>query len=419
MRTDGNHDSQESEIDGVGEALAGERTIPSVSARKRPPFAAIGAATVFIVVAVTMFVYANKGDPKQKAQDKAVAAAEERDKNKKLSQHLPGIDFKAIAAADAAERPESVVAQSGDTLPATADGKPALPGAASAGNAASKASDRDAERLAREAEKAQREADELARKRLEASPLAYSQKGKASAEDKALAMARSLSGGTGGVSDESDDAGDGLSVKLKPTKVQGARAGLLPHPNFMLTKGHFLECTLEQAINSTLAGLLSCRLANDIYSTNGKVLLIERGSRITGEYQRGLMKGQARLFVLWTRIETPLGVVVDLDSPGTDALGRSGIDGYVDQHFAQRFGAAILLSLIDDVGQYAIAEAQDGNANQINLGGTAQAADDMSTIAMKYYIDIPPTLEKNQGGHVSIYVARDLDFADVYTLAHE
>lgn len=412
MNQDGKNNTPEIEVENVGGALDGERTIPSVNARKRPPFIAIGAVLVALIVAVTMFVYANKnnrpGDAAQKAA--AAAEAERRDKGKKIEQHLPTIDFNAIPAANAAE-----VTQTPDAAPTESE-KPALPGNAAADSKSGKTNDRDSAKRDKEQEREQKEAEELQRKRMEASPLAYSQKSKQSAEDKAMAIARAS--GAGGSDLSSDDAGEGLNLKLKPTKVQGARAGLLPHPNFMLTKGHFLECTLEQAVNSTLAGMLSCRLSNDVYSTNGKVLLLERGSRITGEYQRGLMKGQARLFVLWTRVETPNGVVVDLDSPGTDALGRAGIDGYVNQHFMERFGYAIMLSLIDDAGQYAIAKAQEGEANQINFGGTAQTAEKMSEIALKYYIDIPPTLEKNQGGHVSIYVARDLDFSDVYTLAN-
>lgn len=212
---------------------------------------------------------------------------------------------------------------------------------------------------------------------------------------------------------------DGLDNQLQPTRVEGARASVITDRNMFITKGTFLDCALETAISSDVSGMTSCRITRDVYSTSGKVLLLERGSRIVGEYQSGIQRGKARIFVLWTRVETPNGVVVSLDSPGTDALGRGGHSGYIDTHFWERFGGAIMLSLIDDVGTYVAEEAANGASggnNQINFGGTAETARDAASIALENSIDIPPTLLKHQGEHINVFVARDLDFRGVYDL---
>ncbi|NUB04418.1 hypothetical protein GBZ48_35065, partial [Azospirillum melinis] len=42
------------------------------------------------------------------------------------------------------------------------------------------------------------------------------------------------------------------------------------------------------------------------------------------------------------RAEPRRGWATALDSPATDPLGRSGLDGEVDRHFWQRFGGALL-----------------------------------------------------------------------------
>ncbi|HCE2641731.1 TPA: type IV secretion system protein VirB10 [Vibrio parahaemolyticus] len=224
--------------------------------------------------------------------------------------------------------------------------------------------------------------------------------------------------GGGFIGGEEAERADGLDAEMKPTTLEGARAGLIADRNMFVTRGTFLDCALETAISSDVPGMTSCRLTRDVYSTSGKVLLLERGSRITGQYQGGLQRGKARIFVLWTRVETPNGVVVNLDSPGTDSLGRSGHSGYIDSHFWQRFGGAIMLSLIDDVGTYAANQASGSSSgnNQIQFGGTAETARDAAGIALENSINIPDTLLKHQGEHINVFVARDLDFRGVYEL---
>lgn len=206
-----------------------------------------------------------------------------------------------------------------------------------------------------------------------------------------------------------------LDDLLSPTEMQGVSASLLPDRNFLVTQGTFIDCALETAISSDVPGFVSCRSTRDVYSTNGRVLLLERGSKIVGQYQGGLQRGIARIFALWSRVETPSGVIVSLNSPGTDALGRSGHEGYIDTHFWERFGGAILMSIIDDFGNYITAKAADSDGVQI--GSTTGSAQEAGSIALENSINIRPTLYKNQGEHISIFVARDLDFRGVYDVA--
>ena len=122
------------------------------------------------------------------------------------------------------------------------------------------------------------------------------------------------------------------------------------------------------------------------------------------------------MFVLWNEARTPTGVIVDLASPGTDELGRAGLPGFVDTHFWDRFGAAILISVIDGTVQ-AIANAQtssngDGTTVQFNPNGSGS----IMTEILKNTVDVPPTVVKNQGERIQIMVARDVDFRSVYEL---
>lgn len=203
---------------------------------------------------------------------------------------------------------------------------------------------------------------------------------------------------------------------LKPVLLEAESAGQVGSQNFLLLKGSMIPCVLVTRIDSGLPGMVSCDVTSDVYSANGHTVLLDRGSRITGLYQQGLQQGQERLFVLWDRAVTPQGVIINLDSPGTDQLGASGFGGKVENHFFKRFGAAILLSVIEDTGQYAVASQAANNGQSFYFGNTNQAMQDMANTTLQHTINIPPTLLKRSGDLVSIYVARDLDFSSIYAL---
>ncbi|MFG1298017.1 type IV secretion system protein VirB10 [Xanthobacter sp. V13C-7B] len=211
-----------------------------------------------------------------------------------------------------------------------------------------------------------------------------------------------------------DDDAARFQQMMKPTVLDGSKAGTLGNRNFIVAMGASLPCVLETALSSDQPGFASCVIPRDVLSDNGRVVLMGKGTQVVGEYRGGLKRGQSRLFVLWSRAKTPDGVIITLASPATDALGRAGFDGYVDTHFWERFGGALLMSVISDVSSVIgdkISSNSDVSANQ-----TTQSGEDAAAIAVEQSINIPPTLMKHQGEMVSIFVARDLDFSSVYKL---
>ncbi|QKK33435.1 type IV secretion system protein VirB10 (plasmid) [Rhizobium indicum] len=217
-------------------------------------------------------------------------------------------------------------------------------------------------------------------------------------------------GGLGGQAENEDQR---FNRMLTPTQWQGSRAGTLGNRDFIVAMGTSIPCVLETALSSDQPGFTSCVINRDVLSDNGRVVLMEKGTQVVGEYRGGLRRGQKRLFVLWNRAKTPKGVIITLASPATDALGRAGVDGYVDTHWWERFGSAILLSIVGDATSYANSQLQDSD---IEADNTTSAGKQAATIAVEQSINIPPTLLKHQGELVSIFVARDLDFSSVYRL---
>jgi type IV secretion system protein VirB10 len=209
------------------------------------------------------------------------------------------------------------------------------------------------------------------------------------------------------------EARNELANNLRPTPIEGVRAARLPNRHLMVTQGTAIPCVLETAMSSDVAGFVSCVVERDVMSESGQVVLMEKGTQIVGEYRNTLRRGSRRMFVLWTRAKTPTGVIVALSSPATDALGRSGFDGEIDNHFFERFSGALLLSIVNDAGQIAGARLSQANVQLNSIQNSGQGA---ASIATEQSINIPPTLHKNQGELVSIFVARDLDFSSVYRL---
>jgi type IV secretory pathway VirB10-like protein len=200
----------------------------------------------------------------------------------------------------------------------------------------------------------------------------------------------------------------GLGQTIAGEERNAARAGRLGNASFTVPEGTVLAGTLETAINSDLPGHVRAVVSRNVTSFDGSQILIPKGSRLVGQYQSNLAVGQKRTFIIWERLIRPDGVTIALASPGTDSLGRAGVTGKVDSHFMRRFGAALLLSVID-AGSRAVSA---GSGNVVIAGGAGGAASAAGT-GLQNDVNIPPTIKVAQGTAIRIFLNRDLDFTDV------
>lgn len=177
------------------------------------------------------------------------------------------------------------------------------------------------------------------------------------------------------------------------------------NPSLTVPQGTVIPAVLETALDSTRAGGVRALVQRDVLGFDGTRLLIPRGSRLYGEYEANLQAGQNRALVRWTRLIRPDGVTIALDSPSSDPLGRAGVRGKVDSKFLQRFGGAILQSVLDIGVGVAVARATDGVI--VALPGA------LPNTRIAEPQQIQPTLKVAHGTSVSVFVARDLDFSSV------
>jgi type IV secretory pathway VirB10-like protein len=187
--------------------------------------------------------------------------------------------------------------------------------------------------------------------------------------------------------------------------------------NLVIPKGVQIDCGLTTRAVTEISGFASCLVSRDVYSANGRVLLIERMSTVDGEYVAQGQAGQRYIHILWTRVRKPGGTTIDIASPATDGLGGAGVPAFVDNRWVERIGAAYMLSFVKDVIAYKTAtDAQTGQsaAGAAAYQNTTRTSESMAERVLSNTIGIKPVLYANQGDRVAIYVARDLDFTKVY-----
>lgn len=202
-----------------------------------------------------------------------------------------------------------------------------------------------------------------------------------------------------------------LNASQQPKVEPKIRAEQLKNISTLLAQGTFINAVLESAIDSNLPGMIRAVVNRPIRSFDNKNVLVPAGSRLIGSYQSDVMQGQNRVFIVWDRVLRPDGVSAQLGSIGTDPLGRSGLAGQVDSKFKERFGAAILLSVIDSALQ-----TMANNANQNDHGiqiSQNTGISRNSEIALQNSINMKPTISINQGESIRIFVAKDIDFSTV------
>ncbi|AIW17507.1 TrbI/VirB10 family protein [Vibrio tubiashii] len=204
-----------------------------------------------------------------------------------------------------------------------------------------------------------------------------------------------------------DDSFDGSVFEPGRASVRpkGAR-------DFILSHGSSIPCALYTQIISDYDGFVTCRVTQDVYSSNGAVLLVERGSLVSGTQKVAMELGKSRVFTNWGEIETPEGVIVRINSLGTGQLGAAGNKVWVDNHYFERFSGAIMLSFVDD----ALATAVDSVSGNVVTSSSVDNVGNIAEEVLSKNLNIAPTGYTQIGQRINIMVVRDVDFSTVYRL---
>lgn len=218
--------------------------------------------------------------------------------------------------------------------------------------------------------------------------------------------------GSPGASNASEST-NSLAAELASSEVDTVDVSYIKNKGSMIAQGSLIRGVLETAIQSDLPGFIRAEVSHDVYSFDGSNLLIPKASRLVGNYRSGLVRGQTRVFVVWDRLLRPDGASILIGSPGTDLLGRAGLEGDLDTHFFKIFGSSILLSLVDGAIDVSVENARDSDGSGTTILQNTNQLNRAAEIALENSINIPPTIHVDQGTPIQVFVARDLDFRNV------
>ena len=139
---------------------------------------------------------------------------------------------------------------------------------------------------------------------------------------------------------------------IMPTKIADLSRTIL--------QGKIINAALETAIDTDIPSDIRAVITRDVFAEEGKNILIPKGSRIIGTYSTNVSTGQTRVTINWNRIIRVDGMSLNITSIGADRLGRAGVQGEVDNRYAQRLANTFLSSVLS-VGTSLAVEKMSGS----------------------------------------------------------
>ncbi|KPY55297.1 VirB10 protein [Pseudomonas syringae pv. spinaceae] len=222
-------------------------------------------------------------------------------------------------------------------------------------------------------------------------------------------------GSSGDLGGESSTRKRSSLSNLGGTTFAPAKAYLAPNRKYLVSHNTYTRCALYTEIISTHPGLVDCRLTDPLYSADGSTVIAAAGDKLTGEQTVQVGPGETSVFTTWTEIETQSGVRAKLDSLGAGPMGASGTEAWINRHYMQRFGGAVMLSFIQDALQAASNTTQKSSGSGgYTVNNSEQNVESMANKALDSTINIPDTAHLLPGTVITVIVARDIDFSSVF-----
>ncbi len=178
---------------------------------------------------------------------------------------------------------------------------------------------------------------------------------------------------------------------------------------YRLMEGTIIETVLANRLDGSFSGPVNCLVSANIYSHDGRHLLIPQGSRVLGEVRKLETFGQQRLAVTFHRLIMPDHYSIDLDKfQGLNQIGETGLRDQVNHHYLQVFGVSLAIGAIAGLGESNTRTGFDRSALDAYEEGIATSLSQSSLRILDRYLNVLPTFTIREGHRVKIFLSEDL-----------
>ena len=172
--------------------------------------------------------------------------------------------------------------------------------------------------------------------------------------------------------------------------IQKATSSLPQDMSRVVTMDRIITAVLARPYDSRQAQQVVAIVDRNVYSGQGRTILIPRGSSVIGQ----MVGTNERAAVIWTQIIRPDGARFVFQGSGGDAMGQAGVPGKVNNRYLKRFGAAFLGTILK------VGTAVATNASEEASGGfNGPGGQGVGSVA------------RNNGAIITDIVTRDINAA--------
>jgi type IV secretion system protein VirB10 len=116
---------------------------------------------------------------------------------------------------------------------------------------------------------------------------------------------------------------------------------------YLLSKGKIIDVILETAINTDAPGEIRGVVSRDVFAEDGETRLIPKGSKIFGTFKNTVDDIYGIIAIEWNRIDLASGYSLKFAGTSVDNLGRSGVQGRLDNKYKEKITSQVLSSAIN------------------------------------------------------------------------